>query len=266
MAAIETLHGLDAPFYVRFKASELFLTTTRVFARYAPLLSASPSAAMALAFGGTARQRLDAIAGVLGDLDPARHVITDVGCGTGALIGHVAAGVLRYHAIDIDSRALASAKSRFAHLRHVAYHASLDAYLKSLAKGPDQSILRNAGNESSSGDHMVVCTEVVEHMPVAAATVLVQQLCTRLHFSALVVTTPDRRFNPLYALGPGQMRHPDHDWEMTGPEFEAWIREKVLAEVNGDGRFTVAFGGMGHSVNGIYSTQYAIIKCNWSNK
>jgi hypothetical protein len=41
---------------------------------------------------------------------------------------------------------------------------------------------------------------------------------------AVLLTTPNREYNPLFGLQPDQRRHPDHQFEWTRAEFEAWAQ------------------------------------------
>jgi hypothetical protein len=38
----------------------------------------------------------------------------------------------------------------------------------------------------------------------------------------VIVTTPNREYNPLYGLPAGQWRHRDHRFEWSRAEFAAW--------------------------------------------
>jgi hypothetical protein len=57
----------------------------------------------------------------------------------------------------------------------------------------------------------------------------------------VIITTPNREYNVLFeSLGSDKLRHPDHRFEWTRPEFEGWAKQ--LAERNG---YIVEFDGIG---------------------
>jgi hypothetical protein len=65
-------------------------------------------------------------------------------------------------------------------------------------------------------------TEVLEHMSSKEA----RKLLTRIIASSpknVVVTVPNRSFNPHFGLGDNEFRHDDHKWEPTLEEFQTFI-------------------------------------------
>ena len=46
---------------------------------------------------------------------------------------------------------------------------------------------------------------------------------------AVIVTTPNREYNPLFGLAAGEMRHRDHRFEWTRPEFRQWAERTAAA-------------------------------------
>jgi hypothetical protein len=67
------------------------------------------------------------------------------------------------------------------------------------------------------------------------------------------MTTPNREYNPLFDLAPGEFREEDHKFEWDRIKFQRWARG--VAERNG---YQVRFGGIGEFVTDLgHPTQTA---------
>jgi 3' terminal RNA ribose 2'-O-methyltransferase Hen1 len=215
----------------RYLAHQRTLTVTAV-ARLAEvddtepeaLDNAVPRAEPAIA-GGTpppgplAQQRREAVLAVLRDTaleDSAAARVADLGCGEGRLVAMLLREptVARVLGVDVSHRALERAAQRL-HLDTMPDHQRerLDLLQSSLTYA-DQ---RLAGLDAA------VLMEVIEHVDPPRLGALEQAVFGAARPGTVVVTTPNAEHNVRFAgLGPGAMRHPDHRFEWTRPQFREW--------------------------------------------
>ncbi|MDT0617813.1 methyltransferase domain-containing protein [Salinisphaera sp. P385] len=164
--------------------------------------------------------------------DGARHV-ADLGCGRGELLQR-----LREHrqftrliGVDTDIRALARARMVLGIdlLRpdpdlHVCLHSFTDAMW------PIPRV--DAG----------VMLETIEHVDPGHLPQVEQAVFGRLRPRMLVMTTPNREYNRLHGLSPGQRRRPDHRFEWTRAQFQQWCTGVAQRQ-----RYDVRFADIGPS-------------------
>lgn len=233
---LTVINTLDAPFYIRYLFGRNFLDTRERFNKFKKELESTSRYTIDFQFGNTAIQRRDQIKKLLAFDKP----ILDIGCGEGFYAIPFAKSIEShpYYAVDIDEELLriVDKKAEKAELDNVFTFNSIDAFL-----------------ENYDGEKVdVILTEVVEHMSIPEATTLIQAVLKNVNFDQFIVTTPNREFNRFYELD--GFRHEDHKWEMTTDEFQAWVRE-----ICGEGH-EVSFFNIGDSVDGVYTTQGALIK------
>ena len=83
--------------------------------------------------------------------------------------------------------------------------------------------------------------EVIEHIDEERLPAFEQAIFGHARSKAVLVTTPNRDYNPLFiALPSGQMRHPDHRFEWSRESFEQWATQ--VAQKYG---YQVSFEGIG---------------------
>jgi hypothetical protein len=168
---------------------------------------------------------------------PFNKPIIDVGCGEGAYAIPYSKKILPdfLHAIDIDEkvREKLSHKIKVREIENILLYSSLEEFLTTY--------------ENEKCD--VIVTEVIEHMSKPSAADLIQQIF-QLKWETLIITTPNVEFNSFYSI---DSRHDDHKWEMTTAEFSNWLKDLLPESID------VSFHGIGDSVNGIYTTQGAIL-------
>ncbi|MMZ59470.1 hypothetical protein D1872_215080 [compost metagenome] len=143
-----------------------------------------------------------------------------------------------YYAIDINEELIREVdiKAKKRNIENLITFPSLHTYL-----------------ESYSGEVVdVLLTEVIEHMDVPEAELLVKSVYENVKFDKFIITTPNYDFNQYYALN--EFRHSDHKWEMNKNEFEKWIHD-MFKETN----YTLQFLNIGDSVDGVYTTQGVLI-------
>ncbi|WP_124728267.1 3' terminal RNA ribose 2'-O-methyltransferase Hen1 [Staphylospora marina] len=176
------------------------------------------------------RQRLTAVADALA-ASGARRVL-DLGCGEGKLLRLLVRNrqFTEIVGMDVSASTLEIARERLEKDRHAGFgervrllHGSL-LYPDSRLKGFDAAAL----------------VEVIEHIEPERLSHLEEAVFGRLRPGVLVVTTPNREYNALFGMDEGKMRHPDHRFEWTRAQFEAWARG--VAERNG---YDVSFAPVG---------------------
>lgn len=233
---IKSLNVIDAPFYIRSLFVRNFLSSKERFKKYRAELEKTNRYEISFDYGGTALQRRNYIGRVL----PFDKSILDVGCGEGFYAIPYAGKVEgSYYAVDVDEEVLQKVERKAAakKLDNLLTYRSIDRFL-----------------EDYNGEQVdVILTEVIEHMSINEAKGLVRQICTRVNFEHLIITTPNSDFNPYYELS--GFRHEDHKWEMGQGQFQQWFTE-AASEIDVDYEFVT----LGDGVNQIQTTQGVIVK------
>jgi 3' terminal RNA ribose 2'-O-methyltransferase Hen1 len=111
-------------------------------------------------------------------------------------------------------------------------------------------------DDRMQGYDAAVLMEVIEHIEPTRLEMLEQVVFGHAQPRIVLLTTPNREYNPLFGLLPDQRRHPDHQFEWTRAEFEAWAQR--VAERYG---YRVRLSGVGdaHPEYG-YPTQMAVFE------
>ncbi|CAH0447919.1 polynucleotide kinase [Vibrio phage vB_VpaM_sm033] len=214
------LDEFNAPYFVRYVFVRNLFDYPDQFERREHLINKDPE--MVFHFGDTGRQRMEAIKKVL----PCMDRILDLGCGEGKVLSNLVRykqQIEEYHAVDIDENVLAEAQTAARKTRSEVdfhFHGNLDEFLT---------------NQGAMNFTEILCTEVIEHMPLEEAEALIIKLLTEVNWTKAVFTTPNKSFNKNYLLGDDEFRHDDHDWEMTVEEFNEWftsVMDKVPGAVS----------------------------------
>ena len=166
-----------------------------------------------------AQQRREAVLAVLRDAvlkDAAAARVADLGCGEGSLVALLLreSSAARILGIDVSHRSLERAAQRL----------HLDTMPDRQRERMDllQSSLTYA-DERLAGLDAAVLMEVIEHVDPSRLGALEQTVFGAARPGTVVVTTPNAEHNVRFAdLRPGAMRHPDHRFEWTRPEFRDW--------------------------------------------
>jgi 3' terminal RNA ribose 2'-O-methyltransferase Hen1 len=166
-----------------------------------------------------AQQRRDCVLAVLRDTvlagsAPAR--VADLGCGEGRLVAMLLRepSVARVLGVDVSHRAL----------ERTAQRLRLDTMPDRLRDRVDllQSSLTYA-DARLAGLDAAVLMEVIEHVDPPRLGALEQTVFGAARPGTVVVTTPNAEHNVRFPdLRPGAMRHPDHRFEWTRPQFRDW--------------------------------------------
>ena len=166
-----------------------------------------------------AQQRREAVLAVLRDTvlkDAAAARVADLGCGEGRLVALLLGepSAARVLGVDVSHRALERAAQRL----------HLDTMPDRQRERVDllQSSLTYA-DQRLAGLDAAVLMEVIEHVDPPRLGALEQTVFGAARPGTVVVTTPNAEHNVRFAgLGPGAMRHPDHRFEWTRPQFRDW--------------------------------------------
>ncbi|GAA4998283.1 3' terminal RNA ribose 2'-O-methyltransferase Hen1 [Actinopolymorpha pittospori] len=158
-------------------------------------------------------------AAVLAELRTLRATrVVDLGCGEGALLRDLIAdpSFTEIVGVDVAPRELDRAARRLDLDRMPDSQRARLSLLQSSATYRDSRL---------EGYDAIVLMEVVEHLDPERLPALERTVFAHARPSAVVVTTPNVEFNARYeSLRAGGMRHPDHRFEWSRAEFEAWAR------------------------------------------
>jgi SAM-dependent methyltransferase len=166
-----------------------------------------------------AQRRREAVLAVLRDTvlkDSAAARVADLGCGEGRLVALLLGepSAARVLGVDVSHRAL----------ERTAQRLHLDTMPDRQRERVDllQSSLTYA-DQRLAGLDAAVLMEVIEHVDPPRLGALEQTVFGAARPRTVVVTTPNAEHNVRFAgLGPGAMRHPDHRFEWTRPQFRDW--------------------------------------------
>lgn len=247
---IRCMNIIDAPYFLRYLFKIRFIKGMNTFKRniegfgvVKDELSKNKSKKIEMTFGDTWQARQMAIEERLGF----KNDIVDVGCGEGKYITRFSKFMKgkKYFAIDVNDEVRADAERRVKNkgLKDVKFYKSTLDFWSS------------DDYEKNQTDRLdVICTEVIEHMPVEDAKIMMSDILS-LPIDTLIVTTPDVRFNVNYFMD--GMRHDDHDWEPTKKEFEDFMKD-CFKEVSKE--YTMEWFPIGDVVDGITPSQGIIVK------
>lgn len=240
---IECLNVIDAPYYIRYMFKLKTILSRKIFKEHKAALENSRRYNIVMKNGDTWGMRKTAIEN---QMEMSGHII-DVGCGEGRYIQAFAGRIKdhKYFAIDIDPEELEKAKKRAERkaLTNVEFFDSFSSFVEQ-TKGEIRG--------------QVILTEVIEHMPLEDAKAFVNQVLESKVATKLIITTPCSEFNQFYFDDDDQMRHDDHDFELTREEFQSFINE---ANIEGYEPF---FFDIGDKVNDIPISQGCVLKLNES--
>ena len=160
--------------------------------------------------------------------------LLDLGCGSGALLKPALAlpRLERIVGVERSSQAVAVARRELA------------AYLE----GPEPRLTLIAGSfleglpEPGLHCDAVTLVETIEHLPPDRLDALAGCVFEAAAPALVVVTTPNRDYNPLYGLATHEHRDPDHRFEWGRGRFRAWA-----ARLAGRTGYRVTHGAIGES-------------------
>lgn len=144
--------------------------------------------------------------------------VADLGCGDGALVRRLLADGAIEHLIAIDRDLTALGRLE----RSMAGQGLAPGRLR-LLHGSFTQPHAEMGQPDA-----VVLLETIEHVEPSQLSAVEQHVFGRLHPPTVVITTPNREFNPLFGMAPGQMREPGHHFEWSRHQFKAWASGVAL--------------------------------------
>lgn len=142
--------------------------------------------------------------------------VLDLGCGEGKLLRRLVKerGFERIVGVDPSARALEIAA------RRLYLDRAGEALRRRIAL---QMGSLTYGDRRWQGFDAAALVEVIEHIDPPRLSALELSVFADAHPRLVVVTTPNREYNALFeGMEPGRLRHPDHRFEWTRAEFEAW--------------------------------------------
>jgi 3' terminal RNA ribose 2'-O-methyltransferase Hen1 len=157
--------------------------------------------------------RRRAVLGVL--REAGARTVADLGCGEGALTGDLLRDgeFTQVIAADVSARALAQAA------RRLRLDQMPDARRERLTMFQTSLTYRDA---RLAGLDAAVLMEVIEHVEPDRLSALERAVFGFAAPRTVVVTTPNREYNPEYGMTGGRLRHRDHRFEWERAEFSAW--------------------------------------------
>lgn len=157
------------------------------------------------------RERLDHVVREL--LAGGATRVVDLGCGNGDLLQCLSPHrqFVRLLGVDIDEHALTVARSRLG--------------IDLLAPDPRLSVRWGSFEDVDAelaGFDAAVLLETIEHVAADRLPRVEHAVFTVARPRLVLVTTPNRDYNPLHGMAAGSRRHPDHRFEWNRAQFRAW--------------------------------------------
>ncbi|MBE0486575.1 MAG: methyltransferase domain-containing protein [Marinobacter sp.] len=174
-------------------------------------------------------ERLDRVATLLAETG-ARRVL-DLGCGSGSLL-HRLAGMAQFQSIiGLEQSGLSLGLAR-------------DILQPWMVEAPDRiQLIRGSYAEphpALAGFDAAAMVETIEHVQPGALSKVELAVFGQMRPAFLLMTTPNREYNPLFDLAPGEFREEDHKFEWDRMKFRQWAGG--VAKRNG---YEVTFSGIG---------------------
>lgn len=223
---IRALNIIEAPYFMRYLFSRDAVQSFEQFRELAPTLALE---GMRLNYGSTQQHRWDAIRVHLRGGD----TLVDIGAGEGFYLQRLVPKYERTVAYERDEALMAKTQAYLERKGVAEVEWAGEFQAQDVPEGAD-----------------VLLTEVVEHQPLEASAALLEHLA-RSAARRVVVTAPNREFNPHYALD-GEMRHPDHHFEPNEAEFRAMLAPFETG-------WTCALSGIGDQVAGVPASWMAVL-------
>lgn len=176
--------------------------------------------------------RLDRVVQILVDQGVRR--VVDLGCGEGKLLARLlkVPQLQEVVGVDVSARALDTAERRLDGPRAPLNWQQRLTLLHGSATYRDHRL---------DGYDAIVAVEVIEHIDEGRLDAFVASVFGGSRPPLVILTTPNAEHNVRFeGLAAGRMRHPDHRFEWTRAELEAWANQ--VAEAHG---YSVSFEGVG---------------------
>ncbi len=163
----------------------------------------------------------------------ARRVL-DLGCGSGSLLYRLLADSQFDQVTGLEDSGVSLRQAR----------SVLTDYLNE--EPPRIKLVRGSYAESNPalvGFEAAAMVETIEHVRPEQLSRVERAVFGEYRPGCLFMTTPNREYNPLFDLAPGEFREEDHKFEWDRLKFQRWARG--VADRTG---YEVRFGGIGEFV------------------
>ena len=226
---LEACNLLHAPYYVKYLLKARCIHSLDDFRKFETLLNASAENRLEFCPYTNTNARFHWIQNhIVRDMD-----ILDFGCGEGRffpLAQNIAFST--YYAADRDEK-----------MRDAAQKSALRRELDNVTVLESWDAFRQL---ETGRDFVVIMSEVFEHNELSDIRKILAEMLQNSHCVEILLTTPNRNFNPFYFLPESELRHPDHVFEMTQDEVKNCF-ENLTHGTN----FSCRFYELGDKVDGI---------------
>ncbi|WP_217632014.1 methyltransferase [Thiohalomonas denitrificans] len=157
--------------------------------------------------------------------------ILDLGCGSGALLHHLVRDEQFEDIVGIETSGHALLQARD----------NLSDYLQGTSTR--LRLIRGSYADSQTaltGFDAAAMVETIEHVKPGALSGVERSVFGQIRPGVVFMTTPNREYNPLFGLAPGEFREQDHQFEWDRAKFRSWVAG--VACRNG---YRVTVGGFG---------------------
>mgnify|MGYP005862306415 CR=1 FL=1 len=160
--------------------------------------------------------------------------VLDLGCGSGSLLYRLLADPQFERITGLEDSGVSLRQAR----------AVLEDFLNE--DPPRVKLIRGSyaeRNPALTGYEAAAMVETIEHVRPEQLSKVELAVFGQYRPDCLLMTTPNREYNPLLGQAPGELRDPDHKFEWDRVKFQRWARG--VADRNG---YDVEFGGIGEFV------------------
>ncbi|WP_303908459.1 methyltransferase [Thiohalomonas denitrificans] len=164
--------------------------------------------------------------------------ILDLGCGSGALLYRLVRDEQFEDIVGVEAsgRSLLQARNM------------LSGYLE--GRSPRLRLIRGSyadPQRSLTGFDAAAMVETIEHVKPGALSSVERAVFGQMRPGVVLMTTPNREYNPLFGLAPGELREQDHKFEWDRAKFRSWIagvacRNGYRVTTDGFGDYDPEFG------------------------
>lgn len=174
-------------------------------------------------------ERLDSVATTL--LTTGASSVLDLGCGSGSLLYRLASHPQLRQIVGLEQSGVSLRQARLTLQRWID-------------ETPGRIQLLNGSyadrHPELCGYQAAAMVETIEHVNPGQLSRVELAVFGQMRPNFLFMTTPNREYNPLFDLDPGEFREEDHKFEWDRVKFRQWA--SGVAARNG---YIVTFGGIG---------------------
>lgn len=201
---IRAIKIIDAPYYIRYLL-KLYAIQPKDFKKFKEELEASDKYKIKLCGESNANRRINIISSLL----TYQNDIIDFGAGEGAflsLANHL--HNYTYYAIDKNPNMIDKLNKKI------------------ITKNLDNVIVLESINDFiAENKYDVIMSEVFEHNKLSYMTELINRFINDSLCQKIIITTPNKEFNQFYLLNDNELRHEDHQFEMTFNELNDYFKQ-----------------------------------------